>query len=402
MNKYRIKEVITKKDIKIFLELPLSIYKDDSNWIRPLDKDIEDIFSPSKNVLFNGGEAIRWIAFDEEDNCVGRIAAFYNNYVIAKEDYPTGGCGFFESLDDKELAHTLFDCAKDWLVSKGMKAMDGPINFGSRSTFWGLLVDGYYPPMHNMNYNHKYYEALFDSYGFQNYFNQHSYIKYIENIEVSPVVTVKSDRLTKSGEYTFRNITKEDYPDVGDKFRGIYNKAWGRFSGVELMTKEKSDNLFKQIKPIIDKKLIIFAYQNDKMIGFFIMIPNLYDAIKHLNGNFNFWSKLKFMYYLKIKKCCKSVNAMIFAVDPDYQGKGVESGIIEFFCKNIRISNREKYTHLEIVWIGDFNPLMMRMVESYVDAKKYKRHTTYRYIMDKSIEFKRCKKVSVSKKLIEK
>lgn len=400
MRNYKLKEVTNRQDIKAFLEMPLSIYRDEPNWIRPWDHDIENVFSPVKNALFNGGEAIRWIAYNDKNESVGRIAAFYNNDLVAKEEIPTGGCGFFESIDDKEVAFLLFDTAREWLTKRGMKAMDGPINFGTRDYFWGVLVEGYYPPMYNMNYNKPYYKDLFEAYGFQNYFNQHTYVKEISSAKtnVNNVVVEKAQRLREAG-YKFRHITKADYPTLGDSFRTIYNKAWSKFSGVAAMTKEHSDKLFKELKPIIDNKLIYFAYHESQVIGFFIMVPNIYEAIKHLNGKFNFWAKLKFMYHLKVKKSCTTINALVFGVNPDYQGKGVESGMINAVREHI--GDTKRYTHMELVWIGDFNPLMMRMVESYVQAQKYKMHTTYRYMIDKSIEFKRCPKVSVARKSSE-
>ena len=397
MANYTLKEVTDKKEIISFLELPVKIYKEDKNWIRPLDNDIEAVFSPEKNKLLKGGEIIRWIAYDNNNEVVGRIAAFYNTEQANKGDVAAGGCGFFESINDKELAYKLFDAAKGWLISKGMKAMDGPINFGNRDYFWGLLVEGFYEPVYNMNYNHQYYEEFFDSYGFQNYFNQLSYIKYFREAEaLNPIIEEKARRLKESGEYLFRAITKEDLPYIGDWFRGIYNAAWANFEGVDPMTKEESDSLFKELKPVIDKKLITFAFHKGVAIGFYIMIPNLYQAIKHLGGKFNLWAKLKFLYHLKIKKSCNIIYGLIFGVNPAYQGKGIESGIINLAKENI--VKYTKYTHMELVWMGDFNPLMIRMVESYVQAKKYKRHVTYRYMLDETIEFKRCPRASVARK----
>lgn len=395
-SKYVLREVVSAKDIKTFHEMPLKVYKGDKNWVRPLDNDINNIFSPAKNKLFNGGEAIRWVAFDDKGNSVGRIAAFYNKNLVDSSDVKSGGCGFFESIDNEAVAFMLFDAAREWVTSKGLQAMDGPINFGDRDYFWGLLVDGFFPPMYNMNYHKPYYKKFFEDYGFQNYFNQHTYIKDVSyDADINEVIKKKSDRLASTGEFEFRAITKADYPVIGDQFREIYNKAWSKFTGVVEMTKEQSDAVFTEIKPIIDNDLIYFAYHNNKAIGFFIMVPNINDAIKHLDGKFNWWAKLKFFYYLKIKKSCKTINAMVFGVDPDYQGKGIESGIIEAVRQ--RLGPTKRYTHMELVWIGDFNPLMMRMVENYIKADKHKMHTTYRYMIDKSIEFKRCPRVSVAR-----
>ncbi len=130
--------------VREFLDLPKRLYRGNRNWVCPLDDDIEDVFDATKNKKLDGGEAVRWIAREKAGGrVVGRIAAFYNRDDAALEEQPTGGIGFFEAEDDQDLANLLFDAAREWLAAHGMEAMDGPINFGSRDAWWGLLVDGF-------------------------------------------------------------------------------------------------------------------------------------------------------------------------------------------------------------------------------------------------------------------
>lgn len=398
MAKYTLSEVKTAQDRRAFLDMVDSIYKGCDNYIRPWDHDIEAVFTPSKNTLFNDGEAIRWILTDESGAVVGRIAAFYNRKIAEETvEQPTGGCGFFECIDSQEAADMLFNASAEWLKTKGMEAMDGPINFGARDTWWGLLVDGFYPPIYGMNYNHSYYQKLFENYGFQNYFNQYSFRRDLIGDDLNTAVMAKAGRLEQSGEYVFRSITKKELPTIGESFREIYNKAWAGFNGVSEMSKEQADEIIGSLKPIIDPRLIVFAFHNGRPIGFFVNIPDINGAIKHLHGRFDFWAKLKFLYHLKIKKSCRIVMGMIFAVLPEYQGKGIESGMINHF-KRVAATIRGSYDALEMVWIGDFNPLMIRMVETYVVAKRYKTHVTYRYLFDRQKPFTRCPRVSRSRK----
>ena len=84
----------------------------------------------------------------------------------------TGGIGFFDCIDDQETANFIFDFCKNWLMERGMEAMDGPINFGERDKFWGLLIEGFHEPLYGMNFHAPYYQKLFENYGFQIYFNQ--------------------------------------------------------------------------------------------------------------------------------------------------------------------------------------------------------------------------------------
>ena len=161
-SKYTLQEVTSPQLAREFLNLPKRIYKGNRNWVCPLDEDIEKVFDPARNPLFGDGEAIRWLVRNRKNEVVGRIAAFYNREQAAIEEQPTGGCGFFEAINDQEVADLLFDAARMWLASRGMEAMDGPINFGPRDTWWGLLVEGYeFQPLYANPYNPPYYKELF-------------------------------------------------------------------------------------------------------------------------------------------------------------------------------------------------------------------------------------------------
>src|SRR5688500_3504981 len=128
----KIIEVSTPELIREFLLFPVELYKHEKTWIRPLDKDIENVFDPEHNKTFRHGECIRWVLRDDSGKTIGRVAAFVNEKIVKKgNDQPTGGMGFFECVNNQKAAFALFDACKTWLQSKGMEAMDGPINFGS-------------------------------------------------------------------------------------------------------------------------------------------------------------------------------------------------------------------------------------------------------------------------------
>ena len=116
-------EVITQSDKKDFLLLPLKIYKDDANWIRPLDKDIDAVFDPAKNKFFRHGQCTRFLLKDDRGDVIGRIAVFINDKLARKENQPTGGIGFFDCINDKKAAHILFDQAKRWLMERDRKSV---------------------------------------------------------------------------------------------------------------------------------------------------------------------------------------------------------------------------------------------------------------------------------------
>ncbi|HPA23429.1 MAG TPA: hypothetical protein PLU18_09300, partial [Ferruginibacter sp.] len=152
---------ITPPTSKLFINVAVQLYQKDANWIRPLDKDINDIFDDKKNKAFRFGSLQRWVLQDNSGKLLGRIAAFVNSkYKNKGDEMPVGGMGFFECTNNQDAANLLLDTAKKWLQDKGMQAMDGPINFGERDKWWGLVTSGFQEPLYCMNYNPPYYRIL--------------------------------------------------------------------------------------------------------------------------------------------------------------------------------------------------------------------------------------------------
>ena len=394
--KFLLKEVRLgdKRLEREFIELPKRLYKDNPYWVCPFDSSIKAVFDPTKNKLFAEGEAIRWVAYNDKGECVGRIAAFYDKTHAYGYEQPTGGCGFFEAIDNQQLANMLFDAAREWLKERGMEAMDGPVNFGSRDAWWGLLVEGYeYQPLFENPYNHPYYKALFENYGFQNYFNQNTYVWKIYDDDVNEIVHERVKRLMSTPGYRFASLGNEDLYSAVEKIRVIYNKAWALFTGVQPMTVEEARQMADTMRPIVDRNLIWFAYFNDEPIGFFVMVPDLNRLIGKYNGKFGIVNKLRMMWDLKIRKRCDRIFGIVFGITPEFQGKGVESGMMKAMLEEYIRTSKNSYKSLELAWIGDFNPVMNRMVEKYVCARKHKVHTTYRYLFDREKEFTRCPRV---------
>ena len=141
----RLIRVDDRKTIKKFHQVQGVIYKNDPVWVCPLCNEIEAIFDPESNPYYRHGEAERWILTDDEGNLTGRLAAFIDRNMANSYEQPTGGMGFFECINDKTSAFLLFDTAREWLIHRGMEAMDGPINFGETDKYWGLLCWRIYP-----------------------------------------------------------------------------------------------------------------------------------------------------------------------------------------------------------------------------------------------------------------
>jgi hypothetical protein len=372
---------------KEFLRLPLQLYKNDTNWIRPLDTDIESVFDRKTNPCFQYGDCIRWILQNAQGETIGRVAAFYDSRTAnAGNEQPTGGMGFFECIDDQEAANILLDACQHWLKTKGMEGMDGPINFGDRSRWWGVLVNGFDPPNYCVPYNPSYYQKILENYGFKDYFQQYTYRRFVDGPLLGEKFYEKYERIKQNPSYKFEHIQKKNLNKYAEDFRTVYNASWVKHEGVAEMTPEETQALLKKLKPVIDEKLIWFAYYNDQPIAFMVMIPELNQLFKHVSGKMDAFGKLKFIYHLW-RGTCRKILGLVIGVMPRFHGRGLESAMIAEFSK-VAYDKKFRYTELEFNWVGDFLPAMMHVYES-LEAVIAKTHITYRKLFDESKEFKR-------------
>lgn len=372
---------------KQFLQVAVALYKNDSNWIRPLDKDIDEVFDPAKNKAFRFGEAIRWILKDNEGQLIGRIAAFVNKkYKNKGDDIPVGGIGFFECINNQEAADLLFNTAKVWLQQKNVEAMDGPINFGERDKWWGLLTEGFSEPLYCMNYNPPYYSTLFKNYGFQLFFNQICF-GIDPQKKLSPKIFERHAAIAADPNFSFTTIKKNQLEKFAADFTTVYNKAWAGHGGLKQMNVEQVIILFKKMKPVLDESIVYFAYHKTEAIGVFLNLPDLNQYFKHLNGQFGLLQKLYFLYLQKFKPA-KKFTGLVFGIVPEWQGKGLDAYIIGESQKIVQVTNCI-YTAYEMQWIGDFNPKMINVAENFGDTFRSRNLVTYRYLFDRTKEFKR-------------
>lgn len=378
-------EVSTTRLAKDFIRVNVEINQNDPNYIRPLDKDIDDVFDIKKNKTFRFGEAVRWILKDNNGKLIGRIAAFTNKkYKNKGDDVPVGGIGFFDCINDQAAADMLFDVAKHWLIQKGMQAMDGPINFGERDRWWGLLVEGFQPPPYCLNYNKPYYKELFENYGFKCFFNQICF-GLDPRKELSQKIIDRHAQLSKNPAFSSSYIKKNQLEKFAADFTIVYNKAWAGHGGLKELKKEQVLLMFRKMKPVMDEKIVWFIYHNNDPIAIFINLPDLNQWFKYLNGKFDLWHKLKFLWIKKTKKNIR-FTGLVFGVVPEFQGTGVDSYMINE--AKLVVQPMHKYEEYEMQWIGEFNPKMINVAENFGDTFRTRKLTTYRYLFDRTKEFK--------------
>ena len=360
----------------------VEINRGNPEYIRPLDKDINLVFDPEKNKAFRHGEVIRWILRDEKGKKIGRIAAFMNKRYKNKNDNMTvGGIGFFDCIDDQAAADKLFNTAKEWLQQRGAEAMDGPINFGERDRWWGLLVKGFNSPMYGMSYNPPYYQRLFETYGFKVFFNQECFAMKVKD-KLSQKFFDRHAVLAADPGYKAVHIRKDQLEKFAEDFTTVYNKAWAGHGGMKQMRKEIVHKMFLEMKPIMDEEVVWFTYYKDEPIAIWINIPDLNQWFKYLNGKFGALAKLKFLWVKATKKCSR-FTGVAFGIIPEFHGKGVDAYMIVEGAKVIQ--PRDTYEDYEIQWIGDFNPKMINIAQSLGTFKQKTDYLSLYFRSDKGI-----------------
>jgi hypothetical protein len=380
----KIVEVNTPALGKEWIKMYYAFYKNDANFIPHIESDIEKIFDPDKNKFYKHGNAIRYLLYDDAGKTIGRVAAFVNERTAHTYKQPTGGMGFFECIDNQEAANLLFDTCKAWLIAQGMQAMDGPINFGERDTFWGLLVENFTDPnIYSMNYNPPYYRNLFEGYGFKLYFEQYAVKRPM--VEAQQTYFDKSAEIRADPNFRTTNIRGMSWDKMAQDFMTVYNDAWGGHDGFKEMSLDQAQKVVKKLKPLVDKDIVIFAYYNDKPVAFYVNIPELNQTFKYVNGKLDLIGKLKFLYH-KYRRTSRIMLGIVFGVARDFQGRGVEAALV--IHGHYTILPLKRYDTTIISWIGDFNPKMLKLRDNLGFAN-WRTWITYRYLFDRNAPFER-------------
>ena len=373
----KISLVDTPKKAKLFLEVPRIIYKNDPVWVSPLDKEIENIFRPETNIFHSHGVIDRWILQDSNDQLIGRIAAFVDHHKASNFEQPTGGIGYFECINDFEAAKLLFDTAKTWLIAKGMKAMDGPINFGENDRYWGLLVEGFTHPTIGMNYHPPYYQALFEKYQFATFFEQRTNMINMKIPFPERFNKISNWVANKEGN-TFEHITLKNINKYVEDFKEIYNDGWQFHEGFVPMTTQNAKENLEKLIPIMDEKLIWFAYVHKEPASFIVVMPDANQLLKPFKGKLGVIEKIRFLYAKKFNRPDR-LRVVVMGTKTRFQKLGLESAL--FMKLHAYTFPQKHYDETELSWVGDFNP-KMQSIHDATGAYPAKKHITYRYVFD--------------------
>jgi GNAT superfamily N-acetyltransferase len=251
--------------------------------------------------------------------------------------------------------------------------------------FWGLLIKNFEdPPIYGTNYNPPYYRDLLENYGFQLYFEQ-LFFKRSAQVAVPAIFHRKFKQLEDDPNICMHDSVGRSVEQIAEDLRTVYNSAWVDHANHKPMDEATSLKLVNTMKPVMDPRLVIFIRYAEKPIAMYISLPELNEIFRYVNGNLNWWGKLKFVYY-RWRGVVNTFTGIVFGVAKEFQGKGIEGALIVYGEKHI--VNKKLYKDTVLTWIGDFNPRMIKVCEN-LGAVNYRTLATYRYLFDRSKPFQR-------------
>ena len=374
-----IRKVETKRDRKVFVDVPFGLYRDDPHWVPPLKTEALGLITPEKNGWFSHAKAQLFLA-EENGRVVGRISAHIDTLALtmpAEQGFGpgVGQWGLMEA-ESEPVFQALLAAAEDWLRAQGMTRMLGPISM----SIWeepGLLVEGYdHAPTIMMGHARPEYRDWVERSG-------QVPVKRLMTYEVDvtrqfpPIV----QRIIKSGEknprIVIREVDKSRFEDEAAIILAILNDAWSSNWGFVPLTPPEIKDVGVKLKPIVFNDLIRIAEVDGKPVAFMITLPDLNEAIKPLRGSLLPFGWAKLLLWLRKPKV-KTVRVPLMGVVRELQSSRMASQLAFMMIEYIRRSASQDYgaTRAEIGWILDDNQGMRSIAET-IESRMNKVYQVY-------------------------
>jgi len=332
--------------------------------------DVRTLLSPKKNPFWRHAQA-RYFVARSNGRAVGRIAAIKNDNHNATHHDRVGFYGFFESVNDQDVANALLDAAAAWLSAQGFDMMRGPMS-PSINDECGLLVDGFHtPPTLMMPHNPAYYVPLHERYGLR---KAKDLLAYEGSGGAPPERYLKiAQRVADRAGITLRPLNMKRFAAEVELIKELYNLAWEKNWGFVPLTEPEIDHLAKQLKPIAVPDLIPFAVRADKVVGFAVALPDFNVALKH-NPSGRLWGLPLILWHAR---AIRRVRVLLLGTIPEFRGRGIDALLYNWiWTKGVA----KGYNWGEGSWILEDNAPMNKAAQA-IGFRPYK---TYR-IFDKPL-----------------
>ncbi|MFH1194463.1 MAG: GNAT family N-acetyltransferase [bacterium] len=369
MSNVGIKTVSTKKDLQNFIKLEWDIYKNDPYWVPHLLMERKKILGRKDNPFFLHGDMEYFLAYKNEI-LVGRIAAIKNDVHNQTHNDKVGFFGFFECINDQEVANRLFDSAKEWLCKNKLTEMRGPASPSSNDEY-ALLVEGFDDsPRFLMSYNPKYYIDLIEGYGFKKAKDLYAWKIENEKMNTSEKIKRVADLTKQRYGLKIRHINMKDFKNDVEKVKIIYRAAWEPNWGFVPPTDIEMDYFAKDLKSLVDPDLVLFGEIDNKTVGFALVMPDINAIIKGLNGRLFPFGFLKF--YTQKKKI-KWARIVMLGILPEYQRKGIDGAM---YHEIVNVAASKNIFLGEASWVLEDNDMMNKAAMT-MNASIYKKYRIY-------------------------
>jgi hypothetical protein len=360
-------EVDSSRLLDRFIRLPFRLYKDDPHWVPPLIYERKEFFDKRKNPFYRGAKTKLFLAVRDGKD-VGRIASCinYNHNEFHEEN--VGFFGFFDTIDDYDVASKLLKVVMITLKSEGMEKMRGPASFSTNHEV-GFLIEGFdRPPTVMCPYNKPYLPKLAEQFGLKKVMDMHAYLitreMPIPERQLRVVEKIKERNRIKIRSVEFSNFDSEI-----EVIRRVYNNAWVRNWGFVPMQEDEFNHMARSLKEIVDPDLVLVAEINGEPAGFSMAVPDVNQVLIKLNGRLFPIGIIKLLWNTKIINKITGLRMMTMGVIHKYQKRGIDN---IFYVDTYKRAYDKGYHWAELSWILETNELMCRAADN-MGAVLYKK-----------------------------
>jgi hypothetical protein len=303
------------KDVDDFIRAAHVVFADDPNWVAPLNMMIKEQLSPKKNPLFEHAESALFTAW-KDGKLVGRVSATVDQEHLKRYNDALGFFGFFDTIDDPEVARALIDAAAAWLKARGMQRMRGPMSMSINEEV-GLLVEGFdTPPMLLMSHSRAYQGALAEATGLAKVKDLLAW-RYVVG-ELPPRAIKAREQIAALPEVKLRTADLKNLDAELKIILAIQDDAWRDNWGHVSLTENEVKAAAAALKMVIDGRLAIVAEIDGEAVGMCVSLPNLNEAIRDLDGSLVPFGWAKMLYRLKVART-KTARLCLLGIKKEYR-----------------------------------------------------------------------------------
>jgi len=342
-----VRTVENRRDLQKFIDLPWSIYQGFARWAPPLKTSVKQLLNRKKHPFWKFSEGQLFMA-ECNNQVVGRIVALIDTNSNEYHRENMAAWGFFECIDDQNVASALFGAAEQWAAKRNMSAIRGPLNPSTNYEI-GTLIKGFdKDPALMMTYNPGYYPQLIHRAGYR---KEKDILSYRISAAYTPPQWVAdiADRLLQSNNITIDCPKKWDRENVR-LMCSIYRDCWADNWGFVPMTEDEEDELAKELLFLIEPELAFFIYHNSDPVGIGLLLPDFNPLLKRFNGKLGISTLIK--KYLYISEV-RGLRGLLFGVKQQHRQSGLHMVAIQYVYNILQTMG--KYEYAELGWTLEEN-----------------------------------------------